>query len=363
MPLKLVKGKTFPIGVDIGSGCLKLAQLRQAESGYELLAAGSLNVPRAARGKLYDRLGFLSSALPTVLKTTEFHGRQCVLSLPAASTFVHHLQMPKVPPENLISAIQMELQGKLPCPVEDAVIRHVQAGDIMGDGEPKQEVIVAAVARSVLEAYLSICRRAGLDVVGVNIEACAVVECFAHLFRRVGDQARTIMFIDLGASSTQVVLSQGEKLVFARNLFRGEDQLDAAIAKGLGVPMEQAHSMRLDLVRTAGDGSAARELYRCIDHELDALCDELTQCLRYYETVFRGQSVERTIFVGGQAYDKQLCQLIAQRLNVPAQVGDPLMRIKRIGGAGLCIGLDRREPQPDWAVAVGLSLGAGDAAA
>ncbi len=63
------------------------------------------------------------------------------------------------------------------------------------------------------------------------------------------------------------------------------------------------------------------------------------------------------IFLGGQAYDKRLCQAIAQRLNLPAQIGDPLAQIERHAGSGMAAGLDRREPQPDWAVAIGLSLG------
>ena len=83
----------------------------------------------------------------------------------------------------------------------------------------------------------------------------------------------------------------------------------------------------------------------------------MTQCLRYYESVFRHRTVERAIFVGGQAYDKRLCQSLAQRLNVPAQIGDPLVRVKRSPGAGARLNFDWRQPQPAWAVAVGLSLG------
>ena len=83
----------------------------------------------------------------------------------------------------------------------------------------------------------------------------------------------------------------------------------------------------------------------------------MTQCLRYYESVFRSQSVDRAIFVGGQAYDKRLCQAIAQRLNMPSQIGDPLVRMRRTDGAGVDPKLDWRNPQPAWAVAVGLSLG------
>jgi Tfp pilus assembly PilM family ATPase len=95
---------------------------------------------------------------------------------------------------------------------------------------------------------------------------------------------------------------------------------------------------------------------------LDSLADELTQCVRYYDSVFHNQGIERAIFLGGQANDKRLCQTIAQRLNLPAQIGDPLVRIGSTQAGDLNAGLDRREPQPRWAVAVGLSLGALEAA-
>jgi Tfp pilus assembly PilM family ATPase len=95
---------------------------------------------------------------------------------------------------------------------------------------------------------------------------------------------------------------------------------------------------------------------------VDEMTDEFTQCLRYHESVFRNQAVERAIFLGGQAVDKRLCQNIAQRLNVPAQVGDPLVRISSSAAGAPETGIDRREPQPRWAVAVGLSIGGGQAA-
>ena len=40
-----------------------------------------------------------------------------------------------------------------------------------------------------------------------------------------------------------------------------------------------------------------------------------------------------------------------------AQVGDPLVRMSRISEVGIESGIDRRQPQPSWAVAIGLSMG------
>jgi Tfp pilus assembly PilM family ATPase len=133
------------------------------------------------------------------------------------------------------------------------------------------------------------------------------------------------------------------------------------VAEAMGVPPEQAHAIRSDL-RADPTNSAADEVYRLLDGPVNCLAGELTHCLRYYESVFPNRSIETAIFLGGGACDKRLCQSVAQRLNLPAQIGDPLLRIERAEGAGLEIGLDRRDAQPAWAVAIGLSLGAATAA-
>jgi type IV pilus assembly protein PilM len=254
--------------------------------------------------------------------------------------------------------LRAELAGKLPYAVEDAVISCVQAGEVFGEGEPRQEVIVAAASRETIDGYLEMAAKARLEVAAINIESCALVECFGRLFHRTADAARTILFIDLGACSTQVCLTQGDKLVFARNLNLGEKQIDQALASGMGMDIDQAHSLRWDFQKGEHPGAAQEEVYRHMEAPLGQLTAEIVQCLRYYETTFRNQPVERMILAGGQANDKRLCQSLAERLNLPAQIGDPLMRIGRVEGAGLQIGLDRREPHPQWAVAVGLSLGA-----
>ncbi len=340
MPLKFVKGTTLPIGLDVGTSAVKMAQMRQSDDTLELLAAGSAQLPRT--GDLHQRLEQAGGAIQSILKSNDFKVRQCILSLPADCVSVQHVKTPKLPPLETGKSLRFELAGKLPFAVEDAIIRHVVAGDVFSDGDPQQEVIAVAADRGLVESYLKMADKAGLDVVGVNIEACAIVECFARLFQRSTDSARTILYVDVGAATTQVALSHGTSIVFARNLMTGGDQLDQAVAEGLSIPVTHARALRRDPDKIPKDSAAENELYRLMERGLHSLAEELTHCLHYYESVFRNQGVERAIFVGGQAYDKRLCQSLAQRLNLPAQVGDPLVRVKRVGNAGLSSGLDRR---------------------
>ena len=362
MAVKIVKGRVLPIGIDLGSNCLKLAQLSETDDSYDLIAAGAADIPLELQDNFNARIHFCEKAIRRLLRTNGFRGRQGVLSVPADATFVHHLKIPKRPPDQIHEAILAELAGKLPFQVADAEIRHVVAGDVISEGQPRQEVIVVAVPRATIQAQLGMAKRAKLDVAGINIESCAIVDCFARMFRRADDQNRPILFVDLGHASTQVVLSHGRRIVFARNITVAGRNFDGAIAETLGITPQEAHEIRRKLDDEDPSDPRVVELHSCMSNAIDQLVDELTQCLLYYEAVFRSQAIERLIFLGGQAMNKRLCQTIAQRLNLPAQIGDPLVRIGGGQKAGAGTGLDRREPQPRWAVAIGLSLGGPQAA-
>ncbi len=358
MAMKMAKLNTFPIGIDLGSKVVKMAQLRQSEQGLELAAAGSKELTGDPASFSVRTAQYVES-IQSILTSNEFKSRQCVLSLPAEATFVHHVKLPKMAAAQIPAALAAEIEGQLPYPVAQAAIRHIVAGETFSDGQPRQEVIAVASHKDTINACIAIGKQTKLDILAVNIEPCALVECFARLFpQSVTGQPRAILYIDMGAFSTQVVISHGSRVVFARNLAIGGNHLDQAVADSLGISHEQARKMRSDLAKEDATGAAEDELVRMLETHLEEMTGELTQCLRYYESIFRNQPVERLIFLGGQAYDKRLCQAIAQRVNLPAQVGDPLVRVGRAPGAGASAGLHRLDPKPDWAVAVGLSLGA-----
>lgn len=123
---------------------------------------------------------------------------------------------------------------------------------------------------------------------------------------------------------------------------------------------------------------------------LDALTEEIGLCLRYYEGLFPGRRVNRAIFVGGESRQLPLCQHVARALRLPASVADPLARFSRGGDKGprgsgggvvvpdstvdgkpvsktapsapgrgsapFTLNVDLNQPQPGWALAVGLAM-------
>ncbi len=93
---------------------------------------------------------------------------------------------------------------------------------------------------------------------------------------------------------------------------------------------------------------------------LNKLIHELEGCRRYYEATFTNKPVDRLVFVGGEAKHRNLCQHVAREMGLAAQVGDPMVRLSKVADIPPDAGIDPTQPQPNWAVALGLSMGPAD---
>lgn len=405
--------KANPIGVDFGTDSVKLAQVALVNGEWRLTAAASADVPSHARHDSASRMAFLAQATRELLSQGNFNGRQAVLALPSASTFIQHLRLPKMDEEATKKALPWEARGKLPIDPSHALLRHHVAGEIYQEQEAKNEVILMAAGKELVNQYLGMASRAKLDVTGMIGEPRAMVDCFSHIYRRKADAEITSLFVDLGSSGSRAVIARGGHILFARAIPMGGDHLTRAVAHALNISHEDAKLLRMRLcnsqpaagevqqkrevtpppsaapdegfallgaalaaaekrepqtatatapaariapVEQVGSGEAEQVELACRE-PLMKLVEELNLCRRYHEATFPNLPVGRIIFVGGEARHRSICQQIAQEMGLAAQVGDPLVRMGRVSDVGPESGIDRRQPQPNWAVAIGLSLG------
>jgi hypothetical protein len=131
----------------------------------------------------------------------------------------------------------------------------------------------------------------------------------------------------------------------------------AAPRQGQRAPQSHPqHGRGIDL-QGAGPDAQVRAVERIMQEQAHKIVGELELCKRYYESTFPNRPVDRLIFIGGESKNRSLCTWIAREMGLAAQVGDPLVRMGRVSDIAIESGIDRRQPQPNWAVAIGLSMG------
>lgn len=340
------KRRFSPIGVDIGRRTVKLLQFDGPRN--EIVEAARWDLPADADTP-ERRDDDVVGALQHAREGRHFHGRDAVLCLGADTLFVQNLRVPPAAGAELHKLVCGEAAGRLPYPAAEAEIRFAEAGDVRQGDAVRREVIVMACHRPTIERLLAITQRAGLSPVAIDVEPAALLRCYARQFRRDDDQQRRRMFVNVGATTTKVVIGYGQDALFVKYLDLGGRQLDEALAKDLQMPLDNATALR----RHAGDRRAdqrdpevARSIQEAVRPVLDSLAHELSLCLRYYSVTFRGQPLSQVVLGGGEA-SETLAEWLAARLGLSCEIGDPLRTYGRTPTGG-------RHAQ--WDVAAGLAL-------
>jgi type IV pilus assembly protein PilM len=345
---------SHPIGVDFGSDSLRLAQVQQDGDDFKLLAAASAEIPPDVRGDAEGWLQFFADSARHLLTHGKFRGRRAVLGLPSVVVHTHHLALEPVSEEALKGEVIRALKTKLPFDPAQALIRHTVAGKTEGE-LPRIHVVAMAADTEWVNKFLAAARQAKLDVIGLNVQPAALLDCFANVYRRTSEQRSVRMYVDFGGSGTRVMIAQGTRLLFGKNIPFGGDHLTRSVARGLGISLSDARTLRIKLCAGSED-EGGRVMNLCKQASEDLVL-ALDQCRREHEVNFPELRVQRAIFVGGEARLEELCQHIADRLKLQGQTGDSLCRMTRNSRIGIESAIDRRHPQPAWAAAIGLSMG------
>jgi len=344
---RLLKPRHGPIGVDIGSRSVKLLQLDAEHRSVIEAARWDLDGP--SNGAPRPSAEQVVQAIQQAREGRRFRGRKAVFCLGAGDLFVQNIRLPQGSGEDLRKSVFAEAAGRLPFSSEEAEIRYLETGDVRQGDTLRREVILLACRRQMVERLLRIAEQTGLDPVAIDVEPMALLRCYARQFRRNEDQQSRMMFVNMGASTTKVVIAQGANPMFIKYLETGGRHLDEAVAKNLQMSLEDAAALRRhngDRRADQRDPEVTRSLAQSIRPVLEKLVGELALCLRYYSVTFRGQPLSRVVLSGGEACEA-LTEYLGSQLGVPCEPGDPLRT---------CTGLPQSGRRGQWDIAAGLAM-------
>jgi type IV pilus assembly protein PilM len=315
MMLSFLKRKVFPIGVDMGSETLKMAQLVQDGDGLRVIAGTKDDLPPDVKLGTSQWQHWVIKTIRQMIAQGTFKGRKVVTALPVDEVFIDQIKIPRTPDDRLKDTVLGKIAGKLPFESKDALVQFV-----VTNAAAETDVLVMATERTKVDRHLAIYEKAGLQIQAIGVWPLAMVAGYLNFFgRRKSDIETTVMLLEVGANFTKVAICRHKNLLFARLLTIGIKQLTNE---------EMVKRLVLELVSGA----------------------------RYFESATKGAHIDRLIFLAGQSTDKDLCQNIvqlAQHLHVPAQIGDVLaaVEMEQPGKS-----FERRGSHVNWTSSFGLCL-------
>ena len=354
---KLFQSGLCPIGIDVGSHAVRLAQFRPSAQGLSLQAACRIELDSLDGGS--DGLPRLGAAVRHALSSQDFVGRNVVLSLPVSCVHSKSVRLPQMPDLDLHQALQWEAKDRFGFDVGDGAAAGAaagqlvwfRAGEVRRGTEVKDEILLFAVEGGVLNEYIQCLAEQGLRLRAVDLSPCAI---YRSLRRTAADPAAPALgaVLDIGHKGSQFFIVRGEDLVFYKYVDIGGKTLNEAVAAKLGISVPEALQMRARMAAETSEEAAplAQALADAVRAPLEELARELDMCMRYFVVTFRGSRPESLAVAGRQAGAAQVQGALAAALGLQVEEAQPLRGVHNLGDAA------RPDRSGEWALAAGLSL-------
>src|ERR687896_477298 len=133
--------------------------------------------------------------------------------------------------KQLHNAVRFRAQEALPIPLDEAVLDyHVLSESVDEDGVRTRRVLLVVAYRDLVDRYVAACRKAGLRIAGVDLEAFAVLRALGGASSQ-GNAA--VVVASVGHDRTTLAVANGNVCEFTRVIEWGGHNLNVAIARAL----------------------------------------------------------------------------------------------------------------------------------
>lgn len=302
------------VGVDITDASVKWltftrthGAIRVGRYGTEVLTPGIVE-----RGTVHD-----PQALADVLKVVKKKSGTMFAhaALPEEDAYVFSTFVP--PRSSRIQAmdiVEFELEGRVPLKPDQAVY---DFDTIAFRSEKGEEIAVSVFPRDLAEGYTEAFRRAGIELLSLEIEARSIA-------RAISERARdTALIVDCGYARTGVAIVRKGIPVFTSTIDAGGMHLSKAVMDALSIDAAAAQEFKNEHGVVPDDTSDAKGR-EALDKVAGALADEIARHCRSWDSHRRergeqSQTIECVYLTGGGSNMKGFPEYIAARVHAHAE--------------------------------------------
>ena len=331
-------GKGAVIGLKIGASQVAAARVSNS-GGPQLLQVARVALPDGVvvGGELRDVEG-LAEALKELFAANKLPKRNVRLGIANNRIGVRTFEISGIDdPRQLANAIRFRAQETLPIPLEEAVLdwQVLSESNNAETGEKIHNVLLVVAYRELVDRYISACRKAGIRLSGIDLEAFAMLRALeAPAEPNATGAAGARVMVNVGHDRSTFAVSNGRVCEFTRVLGWGGQNLSVAIARALDLVPSQATPIKhaLSLVAQSEPSEdfspetlgTARE---AVIRELQVFARELVSSLRFYQNQPGSLGIGEVVLTGGTAHLPGFAGELHTLIGVPVRVGDPLNRV------------------------------------
>jgi type IV pilus assembly protein PilM len=314
------------LGLDITTSSIKLIELTMSGGQYRVESYAAEPTPQNSMNeKAIVDADAVGEAIARAAKRAGARSREVAIAISGDAAITKVIQMPRSLKESdLESQVEMQADQYIPFPMDEVSYDFEVLGTSEKDPESIDVLLVATRSENVEQRRAAVVA-AGLTARLVDVEAFALENACKLMTHQMPDGGidRAIAVVDFGASSTTFSILRNLKVVYTRDFAFGGQQLTEEIMRTYGLSMEEAGRAKKE------GGLPGNYQSEVLDPFIDDMTQQVSRSLQFYLASGSGrEQPEKILICGGCANVPGVAEVVASRVGIAAEKGDPLGQMK-----------------------------------
>jgi type IV pilus assembly protein PilM len=342
--LPFLKKSKLSVGLDIGSHAIKICEFAETGSGYKLLAAGTSRIPPDSLedGALQDP-DTVGKAIAALVDNLKIKNKKVAISISGYSVIVKKINLAVMSEAELEKHIHAEAEQYIPFDIDDVYMDFQDLKTSTADDE-RTDVMLVAAKKEVVDGYLNMLRKLGLQPVVVDVDAFAL----ENAFEASAGSNENVALVDIGSAKMNINIVCRGSSVLARDVILGGRQLTEQIQNRFDLSFEEAEALKTGEM-------AAGEKQEVLEDIFASACGqwitEVKRAIDFFYSNHPDETISRVVLSGGGAKIAGLADLFRKELEIEVEIFNPFRRAA----------LDLKKINPDYLarIAPEMTLAAG----
>jgi type IV pilus assembly protein PilM len=233
---------------------------------------------------------------------------------------VRTLDVPPVDdPKALEELVLAEAPDHIPVPMDEAILDFQSLGRVETLSGPRTRVVIVAVRRDMIDRMVASAHEAGLDVVGIDLSAFAMVRAL-----HAGGSQHAALYINLGGL-TNVAVADDTGCLFTRAATGGLDAIVQTLCERRGLTVEHARGwmqhvgLATPLEQVEGDADLVTFVRQTLEDGVHTIADTVRNSLNFYRMQESAETVDRAVLTGPAVAIPGFAQRLSEQLQIPVE--------------------------------------------
>ena len=338
--------KKTTVGLDIGSGLIKLVAIQHGGGGEPVLtkvAFTSVVDDAIVEGEVMDP-GIVAEAIKGLLQSSGIKTKQVVTAVGGRDVIIKKITMDRMKESEAREVIRWEAEQHVPFDMENVEL-DFQILDPDSDGL-QMTVLLVAAKRELIETKQSLLADVGVEPSLIDVDAFALHNAFALNYPEA--MRGIVGLVNIGHETTNVNILDDGVPVLTRDIPVGTRRFREDMQRERGMSAEDA-----DRLLQGSDKSP--ELDPFLETRGEELAVGIERAAAFLQSATRSSAgLARLYTTGGGARIPGLSRVLADRLRLPVQLANPIEKLQVAEGVLDMMVID--EVAPLLMLPIGLAL-------